>query len=202
MKFINLVDEVSVLKKEIREWIVAIAVAVVLVVVLVNFVAKPYNVKGDSMYPTLKDKEKVIVNIIGKKLGGIDKGNVIVFHANEKADYVKRVIGTAGDKVEYKKDQLYINGKKVDEPYLKYNLEHKNYDQITEDFSVKTLVNTNGEDTIPKGKLLVLGDNREVSKDSRSFGLIDEDQVVGKVSFRFWPLNEFKFGFNPEKSEK
>ena len=190
------------MKKEIREWIVAIAVAVVLVVVLVNFVAKPYNVKGDSMYPTLKDKEKVIVNIIGKKLGGIDKGNVIVFHANEKADYVKRVIGTAGDKVEYKKDQLYINGKKVDEPYLKYNLEHKNYDQITEDFSVKTLVNTNGEDTIPKGKLLVLGDNREVSKDSRSFGLIDEDQVVGKVSFRFWPLNEFKFGFNPEKSEK
>ena len=54
---------------------------------------------------------------------------------------------------------------------------------------------------IPKGKYLVLGDNREVSKDSRSFGLIDKDQIVGKVSFRFWPFSEFKSNFNPDHTK-
>lgn len=63
------------------------------------------------MDPTLKDGERVVVNIIGYKLGGVEKGNVIVFHANKKDDYVKRVIGTPGDSVEYKNDTLYVNGK-------------------------------------------------------------------------------------------
>lgn len=73
------------------------------------------------MDPTLKDGERVVVNIIGYKLGGVEKGNVIVFHANKKDDYVKRVIGTPGDSVEYKNDTLYVNGKKQSEPYLNYN---------------------------------------------------------------------------------
>ncbi|SPZ97263.1 signal peptidase IB [Staphylococcus aureus] len=60
---------------------------------------------------------------------------------------------------------------------------------------------TLNQNVIPKGKYLVLGDNREVSKDSRAFGLIDEDQIVGKVSFRFWPFSEFKIYFNPENTK-
>ena len=186
------------MKKEIREWIIAIAIALVLVLVITNFIAKSYTVRGDSMYPTLKDGEKVIVNMIGFKTGGLEKGNVIVFHANKDSDYVKRVIGMPGDSVEYKHDQLYVNGKKVKEPYLDYNEKHKSYDEITGSFKVKNLPNSNGSNTIPKNKLLVLGDNREVSKDSRSFGLIDEDQVVGKVSLRYWPFTAFKVNFNPD----
>ena len=122
-----------------------------------------------------------------------------MFHADESSDYVKRVIGMPGDKVEYKKDQLYVNDKKVDEPYLDYNKKRKQVEYITaNDLDVSSLPNSNGEEKIPKGKLLVLGDNREVSKDSRSFGLINEDQVVGKVSFKFWPINNFKVNFNPD----
>ncbi|MHD0398238.1 signal peptidase I [Staphylococcus simulans] len=186
------------MKKELKEWIIAIAIAVVLIGVIYTFVAKSYTVRGDSMYPTLKDGEKVIVNVIGFKMGGLEKGNVIVFHADKKSDYVKRVIGTPGDSVEYKHDVLYVNGKKVKEPYLDYNEKHKSYDEITGTLQVKNLPHSDGTNKIPKGKLLVLGDNREVSKDSRSFGLIKEDQVVGKVSLRYWPFTAFKVNFNPE----
>ncbi|GEQ04690.1 signal peptidase I [Staphylococcus gallinarum] len=186
------------MRKEIMEWFVSIVVAVALVLLIMNFVAKPYTVKGDSMDPTLKDGERVVVNLFGYKFGDIKKGNVVVFHATKDSDYVKRVIGTAGDNVEYKKDKLYVNGKKVDEPYLDYNEKHKQYNYITGSFKTKDLNQVNQKNTIPKDKLLVLGDNREVSKDSRSFGLIDKDQVVGKVSFSFWPLNEMKFGFDPD----
>ncbi|KRG09016.1 signal peptidase I [Staphylococcus sp. NAM3COL9] len=189
------------MKKEILEWIVSIVVAVALVLLIVNFVAKPYTVKGDSMDPTLKDGERVMVNLFGYKFGDIKNGNVIVFHATKESDYVKRVIGTSGDNVEYKKDKLFVNGKEVEEPYLDSNKKNKQYEYITGSFETKDLNQVDGKNKIPKDKLLVLGDNREVSKDSRSFGLIDEDQVVGKVSFSFWPLNEMKFGFDPDTDQ-
>ena len=190
------------MKKEIMEWIVAIAVALALIFAIKTFVGKPYTIKGDSMDPTLKDSERVMVNIIGYKIGGVKKGNVIVFHANNTDDYVKRVIGIPGDSVEYKNDTLYVNGKKQQEPYLNYNEKRKQTENITGTFKTKDLPNANPKsNVIPKGKYLVLGDNREVSKDSRSFGLIDKDQIVGKVSFRFWPFNEFKSNFNPENTK-
>ncbi|MBL7572844.1 signal peptidase I [Staphylococcus saccharolyticus] len=190
------------MKKEIMEWIVAIAVALALIFAVKTFVGKPYTIKGDSMDPTLKDSERVMVNIIGYKIGGVKKGNVIVFHANNTDDYVKRVIGIPGDSVEYKNDTLYVNGKKQQEPYLNYNEKRKQTENITGTFKTKDLPNANPKsNVIPKGKYLVLGDNREVSKDSRSFGLIDKDQIVGKVSFRFWPFNEFKSNFNPENTK-
>ncbi|UXS06405.1 signal peptidase I [Staphylococcus epidermidis] len=190
------------MKKEILEWVVAIAVAIALIALITKFVGKSYSIKGDSMDPTLKDGERVVVNIIGYKLGGVEKGNVIVFHANKKDDYVKRVIGTPGDSVEYKNDTLYVNGKKQSEPYLNYNEKRKQTEYITGSFKTKNLPNANPQfNVIPKGKYLVLGDNREVSKDSRSFGLIDKDQIVGKVSLRYWPFSEFKSNFNPNNTK-
>lgn len=149
------------------------------------------------MYPTLKDGEKVIVSRINYTLGKIDEGDVIVFHADKKADYVKRVIGTGGDTVTYKDDTLYVNNKEVNEPYLDENKLAKTNVLLTENFSVKDLVNSDGQAIIPEGQLLVLGDNREVSKDSRYFGLIKEDQVVGEVVLRFWPFNAFHYNFDP-----
>ncbi|EGQ2870535.1 signal peptidase I, partial [Staphylococcus pseudintermedius] len=100
------------MKKETMEWLLSIGLALLIVGLLYAFVIKPYNIKGDSMDPTLKDGERVIVNKIGKTLGHLDNGNVIVFHADETNDYVKRIIGKPGDHVVYKNDQLYLNGKK------------------------------------------------------------------------------------------
>lgn len=100
------------LKKETMEWLVSIGLALLIVGLLYAFVIKPYNVKGDSMDPTLKDGERVIVNKLGKTFGNLERGNVIVFHADENSDYVKRIIGVPGDHIEYKHDVLYVNGKK------------------------------------------------------------------------------------------
>lgn len=100
------------LKKEITEWIVAIAVGLLLVWLVVTFVAKSYTIKGDSMDPTLKDGQHVMVNILGYKVGNIKKGNVIVFHANKSDNYVKRVIGVPGDSVTYKKISYMLMEKK------------------------------------------------------------------------------------------
>ncbi|MES3695875.1 signal peptidase I [Mammaliicoccus sciuri] len=184
-------------EKEIFEWVVAIAVAVVCVLLIQKFLFVTYTVSGDSMYPTLKNSEKVIVNKIGYKVGDIDNGDVIVFHANKNDDYVKRVIGKPGDTVKYENDQLYVNDKKVPEEYLKANKANKSRDLLTENFEVKDLVNSNGANKIPKDEYLVLGDNREVSKDGRSFGLIDKDVIVGEVALRFWPINQFHYNFDP-----
>jgi signal peptidase I len=188
---------VAFLKKEIYEWLVAIAIALVLLFVIHQFLFLTYSVKGDSMYPTLKDGEKVIVSRINYSLGNIDDGDVIVFHADKKSDYVKRVIGRAGDTVSYKGDTLYVNDKEVKEPYLDENKLAKTNVLLTENFSVEDLVNSGGKAKIPDGQLLVLGDNREVSKDSRYFGLIKEEQVVGEVVLRFWPFNVFHYDFDP-----
>ena len=171
------------MKKEILEWIIAIAVAFIIVGLIQKFLFTSYTVSGESMHPTFEDRDRVMVSRISKTLNHINSGDVVIFHATKKDDYIKRLIGKPGDTVEYKKDQLYLNNKKVSEPYLNYNKKHKVVKYLTENF---------------KSKYLVLGDNRQNSVDSRyDVGLVDKDQLVGKVLFRYWPLNKWKGGFNP-----
>ncbi|WP_414047976.1 signal peptidase I [Macrococcus equi] len=184
------------MNKELKEWIVSISIAVALVLVVRTFFFVQYQVSGDSMFPTFEDKDRLVINKMATWTGGLDRGDVIVFHADKKKDYIKRLVGLPGDKVEYKDDILYINGKAVEENYLKSNRTLAIGDQLTEDFTVRNLVNSDGKDKIPAGKYLVLGDNREISLDSRkSLGLIKSDSVVGKVSFRFWPFKSFETKF-------
>ncbi|RIL38259.1 signal peptidase I [Staphylococcus equorum] len=187
------------MKKELLEWIASIIIAIAIIFVMSKFVASSYVVSGLSMYPTFDDKDRVVVSKISKTLHHLDNKDVIVFHENSKEDYIKRLIGKPGDIVEYKSDQLYVNGNEIKEPYLKYNKDHKYIDTLTEDFKSKDLKSSNGKAQIPKDKYLVLGDNRQNSKDSRSeeVGLIKEEQIVGKVVLRFWPLSDMKFDFNP-----
>ena len=185
--------------KEIIEWIVALAIGIIITIILTVFIGTSYTVSGESMHPTFEDKDKVIVSKISKTLNHIDSGDVIIFHANSKSDYIKRLIGKPGDTVKYKKDQLYINDKKVKEPYLSENKKYKNGKYLTEDFNSKTLNGANGKAKILEDKYLVLGDNRQNSNDSRykDVGLIDKKQIVGKVMFRYWPFDKWESGFNP-----
>ncbi|WP_420496516.1 signal peptidase I [Macrococcus psychrotolerans] len=189
--------------KEIKEWIISILVALVVFYIVHTFLFATYAVNGDSMFPTFKDKERVIINKIATKTDSIDRGDIIVFHTDTKNDYIKRFIGKPGDTVEYKNDKLYINGQYIQEDYLKENRKNKTNEKLTDDFTVDMLVNADGNKKIPEGKYLVLGDNREVSLDSRrELGLIDKSDVVGKVSLRIWPFDAFTRYFFEDNFDK
>ncbi|MCD8793477.1 signal peptidase I [Staphylococcus gallinarum] len=189
--------------KNIIEWIVSIAIGVAVAWIVTAFLLTGYTVSGSSMAPTFEDGDKLVVNKLSTRMNTIDRGDVIIFHATKKDDYIKRLIGKPGDTVESKKDKLYINGKLVKEPYLTLNKKNKIEKYLTENFDVSDTKHSGGKKKIPKGKYLVLGDNRFISNDSRKdLGLISKDSVVGKVWFRWLPLSEMKFNFYPKSFDK
>ncbi|NSL51203.1 signal peptidase I [Calidifontibacillus erzurumensis] len=173
---------------EVWEWIKALIIAVLLAGGIRLFLFAPIVVDGESMMPTLEDHYRMIVNKIGYKIGEPERFDIIVFHATEDRDYIKRVIGLPGEHVAYKDDVLYINGKPVEEPFLE-EAKKKADGPLTYDF---TLEEVTGLDRVPEGHLFVLGDNRRFSKDSRIIGTISMDQVLGKTNIVYWPPSDFK----------
>jgi signal peptidase I len=172
-------------KKEIYSWIQSIAIAFVIAFICREFLFTPTAVLGASMSPTFQDQDRVVVS----KTAGIQRFDVIVFDAPDidGEHYIKRVIGLPGDRLEMKDDVLYINGEALEESYLIENKEDNPFNKLTEDFSLQEKT---GETKVPKDMLFVLGDNRLKSKDSRIFGLVSYDSVIGEVKFRFYPLQE------------
>ncbi len=143
-------------------------VIIVLVVVLIrSFIITPGIVSGSSMYSTLKDKEVVLVNKIALN-SGIDRFDIVVLNY-DKGEIIKRVIGLPNEKVRYMNNKLYINDEEVETPFQF---------EKTDDFTIVT----------GKDEYVVLGDNRDVSKDSRILGAFNIKDIVGKVSFRLFPL--------------
>lgn len=175
------------ISKEVWDWTKAIGIAVVLAIFIRTFLFSPTIVDGQSMMTTLQDGEFLIVNKIVYHLGEPKRGDIVIFHASEKKDYIKRVIGVAGDRIEMRDDQLFINGEPVEEPYLE---EMKKYwydvegTVFTQDFVVES---------VPEGTIYVLGDNRRNSTDSRMIGPISLDQVVGRADLSIWPLSSIRF---------
>ncbi|WP_050179673.1 signal peptidase I [Domibacillus robiginosus] len=159
------------------EWVKAIVAAFVIAGGIRVFAFSPIIVDGESMMPTLQNEDKMIVNKFNYKFKEPERFDIIVFHATEDEDYIKRIIGLPGDRIEYKDDTLYVNGKAYAEPYLaEYKKEFLD-EPLTQSFTLEeTPV---GSETVPEGYLFVMGDNRRNSKDSRHIGAIPIDQVVG-----------------------
>ncbi|QGH35675.1 signal peptidase I [Gracilibacillus salitolerans] len=177
-------------KKRIWSIVRIVVFALVLAMFFRSYLFASYVVNGKSMEPTLHDGNLLMVNKMVYDLMDINRFDVIVFHANENEDYVKRVIGKPGDHIAYRDDMLYINGEAIDEPYLDPYREPN--EELTEDFTVEEIT---GEEVVPEGKLFVLGDNRTKSYDSRAIGFVEEEKVVGKVDIRYWPMSELNFQF-------
>jgi signal peptidase I len=173
-------------KNETWEWIKALSAALLLAGIIRFFLFAPVVVDGQSMMPTLQNGDRLIVS----KIGEPERFDIVVFHATEEKDYIKRVIGLPGDVIEYKNDSLYVNGNPVKEEYLKSYKEKTKDGNFTYDF---TLMEVTGVQKVPEGQLFVLGDNRRNSEDSRNIGTVDQDLVLGKASLRFWPLSEIGF---------
>lgn len=181
--------EKSKMKNELMDWLKAIIVAVIVVGGIQFFLVAPVEVDGQSMQPTLNSGNKLFVNKIDYAVSTPERFDVIVFHATDEADFIKRVIGLPGEHVAYKNDQLFINGKPIDESYLDIPRQqfHEQDLLFTQDFSLEAVTN---ESVIPSGYVFVLGDNRNASTDSRILGLIPVSEIVGSTSLVFWPVHQ------------
>ena len=187
---VSSVEKTKKEKNELWEWIKALVIAFVIAVLIRYILFTPIVVDGDSMMPTLKDGDRMIVNKIGYTIGEPDRFDIVVFHAPEGKDYIKRVIGLPGDTIEYKDDQLYINGKAYDEPYLDEYKSQITEGTLTQDFTLQEIDPT--IDVIPEGYVFVMGDNRRYSKDSRHIGIVSQDKLIGNTSIIFWPIGDIK----------
>lgn len=189
--------------REIWEWLVVFAAAFILVLILNTAVFATTQVRQTSMQDTLLEGQHLFIEKLSYMFGNPSRGDIIVFIETERpAGYldrvkiflkdvsevfkpiesktnirlVKRVIGVPGDIVDIRDGKVYRGGKLLDEPYVKG-------ETFQRDMSFPV--------TVPPGKYLVFGDNRVVSKDSRSFGFIERCQMEGKAVFRFWPFKKF-----------
>lgn len=165
----------------IWSWIWSFIVAFIIVGGVYFFLGRPFTVSGASMYPTLHNGDRMVLS----KVGDIHRFDVVILKApDENVEYIKRVIGMPGDTVEMKSGVLYINGKKVDQPFINTEALVKQT-VFMDDFTLESLT---GESKVPEGKYFVLGDNRGVSKDSRMIGFIDRSAIEGKAVFTIWPF--------------
>lgn len=166
----------------IREFImdfVKLIIVIVIILFLMIYVVSVTQVVGNSMKSTLENGDVLILNKFKYQFTDIKRGDIISLEYADTKYLIKRVIGLPGDNISIRDNVLYINGELYVENYLDEGLEY-------DDFELSSL----GYDKIPEDMYLVLGDNREDSLDSREIGLISKDDVIGKVSFRIWPLNK------------
>ncbi|MGJ7922410.1 signal peptidase I [Neobacillus sp. LXY-4] len=176
-------------KNELWEWTKALVIAVVLAAIIRTFLFAPIVVDGLSMMPTLHNQDRMIVNKFSYKIGEPERFDIIVFHAPEGKDYIKRVIGLPGDEIEYKDDILYVNGKAYEEPYLEEYKKAVIDGPLTEPFTLEEKI---GKKKVPEGQLFVMGDNRRYSKDSRHIGTIPMEKVLGNTKILYWPVKDIQ----------
>ena len=181
-------------KSVIREYAEAIAIAVVLALFIRTFVVQAFKIPSGSMKPTLLVGDHILVNkfIYGIKIPFTDKtlidlgrpkrGDVVVFKypLDTKKDYIKRVIGLPGDRIELINKQLNVNGQVSDDPHAKYSL-HGNLRNF-------------GPVVVPDQHLFVMGDNRDESSDSRVWGFVPLSYLKGKAFLIYWSWDSRKFG--------
>ncbi len=162
------------MKEKIREY-VPYLVAIIAVLLVKKYLMSFILVKGDSMYPTLKSGDFMILEKVSYKFKDIKRFDIVVVNT-DKSSLIKRVIALPFETVEYKDNKLYINGEYIKEDFL-------DSDIYTNDFTYSR--------TLGENEYFVLGDNRSISKDSRTFGAVLKSEIEGKAIFTLFPFSSF-----------
>jgi signal peptidase I len=170
----------AALLREVAE----VLVLAIILYVGISFAVQAVHVEGLSMWATLDDNDYLIANKIDYRLHAPQRGDIIILRppTNNSTDFIKRVIALPGEKLLIRSGVIYINGHKLDEPYLP--------EEWTNDIN-PTPWSLGDGGVIPANEYFVMGDNRNRSQDSRFFGPITRDRIDGKAWFRIWPLNHF-----------
>jgi len=140
---------------------------------------QPHQIQGDSMLPNFVNNEYILTDKISYRLNDPTRGDVIVFKApnNPRRDYIKRVIALPGETVLLQENQMFVGGKALPENYL----------DPEEKINGGAFLGEKTEITLKPGEYFVMGDNRDRSQDSRTWGPITKDKIIGRVFFRYWP---------------
>ena len=167
------------LARNVAEWLAILGGALVVALLVTRFLVQAFFIPSLSMFPTLHKDDRVLVNKLSYDLHEVNRGDVIVFERlpdqrGDIKDLIKRVVALAGDQVEARDGALYVNDAPVDEPYLAPGVETSNLDA----------------QTVPAGHVFVLGDNRGDSRDSRFFGPLPEELIIGRAFVKVWPLTD------------
>ncbi len=167
----------------VLDFIETIVVSLAIFVLVYLFLFQPHQVDGQSMVPTFQNGEYILTDKVSYRLHAPSRGDVIVFHSpqDEKVDFIKRIIGVPGDSVMVKGGYTYLNGNKLDEQYI------NDPGAVTQGKFLREGVAVE----VPTGEYIVMGDNRLHSSDSREWGLVTAQEIVGRAFFRYWPPQVF-----------
>jgi signal peptidase I len=166
--------------RNLVEWVAVIVGAVVVALLIKTFAVQAFRIPSESMVPTLEVGDRVLVNKLSYDAHDLHRGDVVVFERppglpagpDDPKELIKRVIALPGDTVVARDGSIYIDDQRLDEPYLS---------------DTATTYNLDEPYTVPEGQVWVMGDNRTNSEDSRSFGSIDADTIVGRAFMIMWP---------------
>jgi signal peptidase I len=170
------------LGRTVFEWVAVIGCGVLIALTAQAFFVQAFWIPSPSMTPTLEVGDRVLVNKLAYRTHDVHRGDLIVFERppetsngveGEIKDLIKRVVAVGGDTIEGRDGQVYVNGERIEEPYLEQGTPTEDLDR----------------EVIPEGMVFVMGDNRVNSEDSRVFGPIDEDTIVGRAFVKVLPLS-------------
>jgi len=179
--------------RTIVEWVVIIAGAVVLALVIKAFLLQAFYIPSKSMDPTLEVGDRVLVNKLSYHLHDVNRGDIVVFERLEGSqadginDLIKRVVGLPGETIVIKDNKVFIDGTELSEPYLVPGTPTTNGPLPPYTCTVDSPCK------VPDKSVWVMGDNRTDSQDSRYFGPVPESKIVGRAFFRVWPLGRIGF---------
>lgn len=163
---------------EIHRWFRDLLISLVIAGVVILFLYQPVKVEGTSMMPRLEDQERIFINKFSYRFEPIQRGDVVVFRfpRNSARSYIKRVVGLPGETVRMVEGEIFVNGRKLEEPYILPQYRGRQ---------------NQGPVVVPPGEFYVLGDHRNSSNDSRMWGTVPTEYIHGKAVLAYWPLQQF-----------